>query len=477
MAILLKDQSKEGKIKFLMEAMDVDRGRAEIVVANGSLFADYVANFERGLMRYSQDPEKSVGGYLNAIASTRSDMTEERKRADWQHILSRSMSGAGIKKELTDAHNYLKKISKYVTPDTIDRFNGLLKSVQKIDPSIKFDFVEGGAGAGGVDLRAEATAPGQGSASKNMPNSGTAGSNTSTTNTADGSITGSGPDGTNPKTSSPPKQSDYANYKDYIVAVQQYVRDRRATGTTGSGPDGTGSTGSGSGGMSGVNRAAQIQSAIDFINAQDIPADLKALYITTVQNWDPNLELNADNIIATFDKIRKETIDPRFQGLTNLAIESVKTAKKAYEDQRAVELESEALNRSEDIRGTQAGLEASGLTFSGEGLRQLGTGLAATSFGGQIEGLVPKKHKLISTSSEAAYQQNLKNLGLSAEEQLGSAGVSGLVPGYAPVGSVVGSLPEAKQSAQGSVLSDILNQQITNKAQNENIDYSQSSYA
>lgn len=235
-------------------------------------------------------------------------------------------------------------------------------------------------------------------------------------------------------------------------------------------------TGDVSGGTGGLGD--QQSAALDFINNSDLPADLKQLYSTVVQGWDPNTELNADNIIKEFNKIRETTIDPYFQGLANLAIESVKTSVKSVETQRGLELEQEALQRGEDVRGTQGALEESGLTFSGEGKRQLGKESAfggtegVLAFGGEeVEGLVPQKHRLISTSSQARHEEAIKRLGLGAEEQLGTAGISGLVPGYTGVGSVTGQLPAQQEAELGQTLGTLLEQQRTNLAQNELLEF------
>ena len=218
----------------------------------------------------------------------------------------------------------------------------------------------------------------------------------------------------------------------------------------------------------------QQQSAIDYINSTDLPADLKSFYTTAIENWDPNTELNTENIIKEFKKIKNSTISPHFQGLADLAIASVENAAKGMEAQRAVELESELANSDAEMRNAQASLEASGLTFSGEAVRNLGTEKAATvPFGGAtVEGLLPQKNRLISTSSAAAYKQNLKNLGLSAEEQLGSSRTKSLIDGYSTVGGVTGSLKDAQDAAEGAALGNLLNQGISNVSQNQSLSFS-----
>jgi len=214
------------------------------------------------------------------------------------------------------------------------------------------------------------------------------------------------------------------------------------------------------------------QQAIAYIDSLDLSTATKEMYAAVINGWDPNTELNPTTIIQSFEKIAKETIDPYWEGQANLAINSIKNSMAGMEAQRALELESQNTNAAQDVKNTQANLEASGLTFSGEGINQLGSDTAAAiPFGGtNVEGLVKQRNRLISTSSEAAYKQNLKNLGLSAEEQLGSSKAKSLVSGYNPAGSVEGTIATGKQSAYGSTLGNLINQQSANAQQDYALD-------
>lgn len=222
---------------------------------------------------------------------------------------------------------------------------------------------------------------------------------------------------------------------------------------------------------------SDIDAALEYIqNSTSLSPEFKALYSEVVRNWDPNNELNADNVIKEFENIQKSTIDPYYQGIINLATEGIKQAVSTTEKNRALELESEGINAAQAIKGTQADLEARGLTFSGEAINQLGAQSAygeVIPFGGTtpIEGLVNTQNRLISTSSTARYEDTLKNLGLSAEEQLGTEGVSGLVPGYTAVGSVAGQIPTQKEAELGQTLGTLLDQQSMNQQQDELLDF------
>lgn len=464
MAVQLLDNSVQGRTNFLTK-WGVDGGVAQRVANNESQFQAYLRDFTQGITRATQDAERSVGGYFNALNSTKSDMTDARKEAERQNILSRGTSGQGLKGELNDAYAFLTKMKDYLTPDTIDSFNTLLASAEQIDSSLKFTAVEGGTGYVGTsqDLVDKVTSPGTGKNDTDTSSSTRSASEVGTTEYKIGLL------------------EDAISRLGDPTGARQAEIDKLRGGTTGGGTDSTtdtsstGTTDTGTQSMPGTTFDSRKQSAIDYINSQDLPADLKSLYITAVQNWDPNTELNPESIIKAFQDIKSSTIDPRFQGLANIAINSVKNASESMIKQRQIELESEAANYSQAIGDTQASLESRGLTSSGEGVKQLGTNLSGTiKFGGeqQVEGLVNQQNRLISTSSDARYLQNVKDLGLQAEEQLGTSRVNDLVPGYIPAGSVVGSLTESKQAAEGATLGNILNQQITNKSQNELSDYS-----
>lgn len=157
-------------------------------------------------------------------------------------------------------------------------------------------------------------------------------------------------------------------------------------------------------------------------------------------------------ILNTYNKIKEETIDPYYAELTKLSIEGLKTNIAAMREQRLLEEESERMRATEDIRQTRAGLEGSGLTFTGEGVRQLGE--ASATAGIQGPGLVQQQSNLMASSSAARYQENLKKLGLTAEAQLGSAGLGGVgFSEYNPLGGITGSLPTQKEASLGSTLS------------------------
>ena len=255
----------------------------------------------------------------------------------------------------------------------------------------------------------------------------------------------------------------------------------------GDGGDG-GDTGDGDtedGGDYGLENTFDKQAALDFLTAEweagRISSEWYYYYSDVVEAWDPNLELNIENLTATLEEVRTKSIDPYYQGLTDLAKAQVTASGLAIETQRTDELRSEELAKQEAIRGTRAGLESSGLTFTGEGVRQLGSQSAfaetgAVPFGGVagvsgMTGLVPESHDLIATSSAARYAQNVSNLGLAAEAQLGSDAMAGLVTGYDPVTGVFGAIPEAKEAEIETQFGNILTGAQANALSTQNLTF------
>ena len=169
--------------------------------------------------------------------------------------------------------------------------------------------------------------------------------------------------------------------------------------------------------------------------------------------------INAEDIIASFEEVRKE-IDPHFQGLTDLMIQSIKDSLLSKEEQRLLELQQEGMNKEEAIRTAQGELESKGLTFTGKGVEELGVLSAYAP--GQVpsgtlgEGSVQKRQNLIAESSQARHQAELKQIGLSAEEQLGSEGLAGLSLPYAKVGGVSGIIPTQQQEAYAAWINEEL---------------------
>ncbi len=228
------------------------------------------------------------------------------------------------------------------------------------------------------------------------------------------------------------------------------------------------------GGTPGTSSSNGLQSALDIINNSNEDPSIKAYYSQIVKGWDPNQEYSPQAVLDAVKKIQSGTIDPHFQELGNTVKDQISRSVDATNQARQLELQGQTTNAQQAIQGAQNNLEASGLSRTGEAVKQLGatstyaqsgTQQAAqsaipvqtTPFGGApTEGLVNQSNRLISSSSANRYQQNLTDLSRSAEQQLGTVGSAGLVGGVQQQGGVTGSLVDQKTQATSSALNSEL---------------------
>lgn len=240
---------------------------------------------------------------------------------------------------------------------------------------------------------------------------------------------------------------------------------KAATSTSGSANTGTSST---TGGTTGKNDA--LSQANSIIDGSNLPPDLKTLYKQVVSEY-PDKAFNTQSILNTFNKIKTETIDPRYYELANTAQKDFSTSLSQLNQTRENQLETERANAGKDIRQARANLEKSGMMFTGQGIEQLGaqsaypqasttpgTTPAQTPFGGLFyEGTVNQGNRLMATSNAANYNKTLQALGRSAEDKLGTTGASALGINYSPAGGVTSSLDTAKQQQYATTLSQLYN--------------------
>jgi hypothetical protein len=245
--------------------------------------------------------------------------------------------------------------------------------------------------------------------------------------------------------------------------------------TSGAGTPIAGTSSGASGSQMGSNGSQTTQQAMDIINGSNLDEGIKTLFRQVVNNWDPAKELNADNVIKAFKDIQTSTIDPYFQQLSKLAIDDVTKARDYGVQQRSLETQGEQMTAQKNIDTTKLGLEASGMATTGEGVKQLGAQSAFAQAGtpqaaqsamptvGQLpEGDVPAANRMIASSSQLRYQQNMENLQRQAEKYLGTAGAQSMFPEITPVGGVTGTLEQQKTAAYGSALSGLAGQQDQN---------------
>lgn len=220
-----------------------------------------------------------------------------------------------------------------------------------------------------------------------------------------------------------------------------------------------------------ANTEAALKIIDEAISSGQIPPEMGDLWKTVVGNYQ-GTSFDQQEILNAFNKTKQEVIDPYYKELTDVAIKDFQTAFQNLEGSRERELEVERANAGEDIRQAKAGLETSGMTFTGKGVQELGgqsayaqepnanvTTPTQTPFGGMFyEGNVNQRNRLMASSSMANYQNSLQNLGRQAETRLGTAGASGLGINYTPTGVTQGTLAQEKQQKEASTLQDYINQ-------------------
>jgi hypothetical protein len=165
-------------------------------------------------------------------------------------------------------------------------------------------------------------------------------------------------------------------------------------------------------------------------------------------------------ILLALKRVSDTTIDPYIANLSDKARQDVMATKAQQDQARQLELESESETAKQNIENTQANLEASGMTFSGAAIKQLGNQAAQQNTYG-IEGLVPKANRLMSTGSQARYDANVRNLARNYEDAYGSAAAGQLFGATNIAGGTTEAMSTAgqqKEQLKGSVLNSLLNQ-------------------
>lgn len=208
------------------------------------------------------------------------------------------------------------------------------------------------------------------------------------------------------------------------------------------------------------------QATIDRANAiidadVNLTPEMKALAKQVMTSYKGGVEADAASILKTFADIKKTVIDPHYAGLVKQAETALKDTVSSEESARKLELETQGANATQAVEGAQGNLEQQGMTFSGKGVNQLGKasayGGAAVPFGGQVpEGTVNANNRVIATTSQNRYMEQLKQAGRTAEQTLGTKGITGMLPGYAAVGGITGSIADTQQQEYGTTLDKIV---------------------
>lgn len=227
-------------------------------------------------------------------------------------------------------------------------------------------------------------------------------------------------------------------------------------------------------------RQERTQEALSFIDNTDLQPGIKKLWKSVVENYPSGVEVNPDEILNTFDKIKEETIDPKFRSLTEMAKRDFEKAVEFTQKARDIEKEREEEATEEAIESERERLEKSGLTFSGEAKERLGSESSFKEGGEEPlgednvpEGEVPQERRLIASSSRLKNKQDLFTLGQKAEGKIGSETTEDLgIPEFDVLGGVTGEIEEAKQSREASTLSSLITQKGQKSKSNQNINFS-----
>lgn len=220
------------------------------------------------------------------------------------------------------------------------------------------------------------------------------------------------------------------------------------------------------------------QEAFDYIDSLPIPDEQKMFYKSVVEGWDPDAEINYENVLNEFQRIKNDTIDPYYQTMANQMIDEVGRARDFAVKEREMQMEQERFEKGQATRQMKEGLEKSGMTFTGKAIEELGKDAAYAQTAGNTaiptqtdtegmfyEGNVNQAARLMSSSNQARYLKNMASLAAEAESRLGSgqAALMG-IPGAQLTGGVTGQLEEKKQQELADTLSGLAGQERQNVA-------------
>lgn len=281
------------------------------------------------------------------------------------------------------------------------------------------------------------------------------------------------------------------SYRDQASAMTA-AQHAGVPGVVGNGSGAGGLTTSGqAGGAAGTSQPALanngLQAALDYLKNSNLDPAQKDIF-TSMLN-DPALgdKVDYNSVVTALKNFQQNTLDPYYQEVTKNLINQTTSAYQNLQQNRNLETTQEGMNADQNIRNAKSDLESRGMTFSGEGVRQLGNQSAFAQpgqnpnnaiptqqqlpGGGFAEGLIPKQNQLIASSSAARYQQGLNQLSQGLESTLGTAGASGIVPGGQLLGGVTdrtATLPSQKNTQLAQGYQGILGNVTQNQQEGQN---------
>lgn len=204
----------------------------------------------------------------------------------------------------------------------------------------------------------------------------------------------------------------------------------------------------------------------DIDSNPNIPPAMKQVAKDIVSQYGGSAQADFQSIMDTFSKVKQSTIDPYYANTVNFLQQGFKSNYDSLQKQRALEQESEQITAKQNIENAQGNLEKSGLTFSGQGVKQLGDKSAYIGTG--IEGAVPTANRLMASSSGQRFQDTINTLGQNIESKLGSD-VARMIQGYQSSGGLKGSVEEQKNQQLGQTLTSIAQSQAAKNNLNRSI--------
>jgi len=178
-----------------------------------------------------------------------------------------------------------------------------------------------------------------------------------------------------------------------------------------------------------------------------------------------------EEILAALDKLKAGTIDPYYNQVIDQYKQQVAQEVSRKAEDRVKQLDIERFNALKNVENTKKSLEASGMTFTGQGIQQLG---AASAYPASPSAEVPKMtpeqmglegdvnyaNRVVAESSQQTYARNQQDLAAAALARLGSANMGGLnFPTTSPTGqNIVGDIEYQRRNAILSGYGNIANQ-------------------
>lgn len=473
----------EGKVE-LYKALAPHMSAAQIessLKTNGEAqFRDFVADAERGIYSAMQSYSKPIADYYNSINQP---VYGEQYKSFYLDNLKKALETEMPGGNFDAMKKRLETLQPYLSQDILDRFDSTLKSYSEFVnvPTKPFSGSSTGLDsqalineATGVTTNADGTPLTERDPLKvggeSMSPSEIAARGPSNAEIAAGKQGGTTPDYSS-AASTTAAQSGQQNLGDagpMNPSQQTGTPQLNATSNaTGALPD------------NGDTQAA-LGVLKEYLNNGTIDNATYQMFEQAINLWTPGDQVDYANILNTFNKIKTSDIDPYFQEQVKQFTDSLENNRSVLQQSRALETEQERTNYQRNKEAIQGNLEASGMTFSGQGLKKIGnesafaqegtpqaaqSAIPTTRFGG--EGELQQANRVATSSSQLRYDQSLRDLQRQAEATLGSAASGGLVPEVQQLGGITGTMVNEKKQAYGSSLVGVYNQQQNNLASQE----------